>query len=228
MDFPALEDNLQRVRDRIARAQESAGVAGPVTVLAVTKGHSADAIRATLRAGLTDIGENRVQEAVAKAESVGDVSVRWHLIGHLQSNKAKFVPGTFGMVQSVDSVKLVHALDRALARTGADLDVLLQINSSAEPQKSGCDPCAAGEIADAIEQSTHMTLQGVMTMAPLSDDERIVGRAFSLTREVRDELAASRQLPILSMGMSGDYELAIKEGANLVRLGTVLFGERPR
>lgn len=229
MVFPVLAGNLARVREDIARVQMAEGVRGDVRIVAVTKGHPLEAVRAALAAGLADVGENRVQEALEKQQAAADVSVTWHLIGHLQTNKAKFVPGRFAWVHSIDSVKVAQALARAVQSGvgGSPLAVLLQVNVAGEAQKSGCDAAQAGDVAPAIAELPELRLQGLMTMAPFTNDEGVQRRAFAGLRELRDRLGtAGLSLPELSMGMSGDYRAAVAEGATMLRLGTVLFGER--
>jgi pyridoxal phosphate enzyme (YggS family) len=231
MTFGPLKENLARVREEIADIQAAEGINGAVRIIAVTKGHPADAIPAAQAAGLEDVGENRVQEALGKQETLGDLSVRWHLIGHLQSNKAKLVPGNFSVVHSVDSVKLAQALSAAHRRRGEGREqaVLVQVNVSGEGQKSGCSPDAVEEVAHAVAQMPELRLQGLMTMAPFTDDEAVQRKVFGGLRGVRDRLGAGGlTLPELSMGMSGDFRAAVAEGATMIRLGTVLFGERQR
>lgn len=231
MSFAALADNLERVREEIARVQVSEGLNGRVTIVGITKGHPADAITAAYQAGLTDIGENRVQEALRKWEALSDLPVRWHLVGHLQSNKARFVPGRFSMVHSVDTLKVATALAKLIRRRpGTEpLRVLLQVNVSGEFQKSGCSPAEAPELAHRISELPEFKLEGLMTLAPLTDDEHVSRKVFSALRRLRDEISdGGLALPELSMGMSSDYRVAVAEGATLLRLGTVLFGERPK
>ncbi|MBI4420411.1 MAG: YggS family pyridoxal phosphate-dependent enzyme [Gemmatimonadetes bacterium] len=235
MPFAALADNLARVRAEIARVQAGEGWRHDVRVVAVTKGHPVEAMHAAYRVGLRDIGENRVQEGLEKREAAGAVPVRWHLIGHLQTNKAKHVPGVFALVHSVDSWRVAEAL-AAAARTAAErggetepskLAVLLQVNVAGEGQKSGCGPGEAPELAARIAALPELALQGLMTMAPLTDDERVQRRVFGDLRQLRERISSSGlPLPELSMGMSGDYAAAVAEGATMLRLGTVLFGER--
>ncbi len=229
MGFAVLPGNLARVREEIARVQAREGLRGTVRIVAVTKGHPVNAVRAALEAGVPDVGESRVQEALAKQEALTGLPVVWHLVGHVQTNKAKHVAGRFAMVHSVDSLRVADALARAVDRAGAPvLGVLLQVNVSAEAQKSGCAPPAAAEIAGHIAAQPQLRLGGLMTIAPLTDDEGTQRAVFGRLRELRDRLAgAGRALPELSMGMSGDYRAAVAEGATMVRLGTVLFGERP-
>lgn len=232
MNFDALPGNLVRVRDEIGRIRAREGLEGEgeVRIVAVTKGHPPAAVRAACSAGLTDVGENRVQEAVHKQDVLQDVPVRWHLIGHLQTNKARLLPRRFVLLHSLDSVRVAEALDCALERQGGaqPFPVLLQVNVGREPQKSGCDPADADAIVDRVVTLGRLRLDGLMTMAPFTDDEGVQRRTFAALRQLRDRLgsAAGIRLPELSMGMSGDYPAAVAEGATIVRLGTVLFGER--
>jgi pyridoxal phosphate enzyme (YggS family) len=226
MTFGAVADNLARVRDDIARVQAAAGLRQAVTIVAVTKGHPADAAEAACAAGLPDVGENRVQEALAKMALV-QAPVRWHLIGHLQTNKAKSVPGKFVMVHSIDSLRVADAVGRAATKMGVEVPVLLQVNVAGEEQKSGCAPEEAAELVERVAGVQGIGVEGLMTMAPFTDDERVQRTAFAALRQVRETLATpQRPLAHLSMGMSGDYRAAVAEGATMVRLGTVLFGER--
>lgn len=233
MDFAAVRENLARARDVIAQVQAAEGLKQAVRVVGVTKGHRVTAIRAAVEAGLGDIGESRVQEAIGKWNEVRGAPVRWHLIGHLQTNKAKFVPGLFDVVHSVDSPKVLAALDLA-ARRHAEaseetdrLRVLVQVNLAEEEQKSGCSVEKASELAHRAAEFPTVVLDGLMTMAPFTDDERVQRNIFASLRRLRDRLEGEGlTLPELSMGMSGDYRAAVAEGATMVRLGTVLFGER--
>lgn len=227
MAFEGLPERLAQVRSEIARRQAAGGWTHPVTIVAVTKGFGADAVTAALAAGLPDVGENRVQEALDKMAAVPDAAVRWHLIGHLQRNKAKFVPGRFALVHSVDGAELAGELDRRAAALGVSVPVLLQVNVADETQKSGCTPEAAPGLAREIGRLGAVRLEGLMTMAPFTDDVAIQRRTFRALRELRDRLQKEELwLPTLSMGMSGDYATAVEEGATVIRLGTALFGPR--
>jgi len=232
MDFTVLPQNLTRVREKIASIQTREGLRDDVDVVAVTKGHSGAAVAAARAAGLLDVGENRVQEALAKQDSLGDLDLRWHLIGHLQTNKTKLVAGRFSLVHSIDSVRVAESLQRSMERLGDGLDpieVLVQVNVAQEPQKTGCEPSAVPEIACKVEELPRLRLQGLMTMAPYTDNEIEQRKVFAGLRGLRDGLAVGgMDVPELSMGMSGDYESAVAEGATILRLGTVLFGERPK
>jgi pyridoxal phosphate enzyme (YggS family) len=230
MSFAALPERLAQVRAEIARCQAAGGWTHAVTIVAVTKGFGPDAVTAALAAGLSDIGENRVQEALEKMDRVagggGAPGARWHLIGHLQRNKAKLVPGRFALVHSVDSLELAAELNR---RAGEPLHVLLQVNVAREPQKSGCAPDVAPALARQIAGLGQLKLEGLMTLAPLTDDEDVQRRTFRSLRALRDTIKEEGLwLPTLSMGMSADYATAVAEGATVIRLGTVLFGPRER
>jgi len=228
MTFATLADNVARVREAIAAVQAVEGISGDVRIVAVTKGHPPDAVRAALRAGLADVGENRVQEALAKQAEVAEAA-RWHLIGHLQTNKAKSVAGRFAMVHSVDSVRVAEALAAAAASHGVRVPVLVQVNVAREAQKSGCAPDEAAALVERAGALAGLDLVGLMTMAPFTSDEAGQRRVFGSLRRLRDALRApGRALPELSMGMSGDFRAAVAEGATVLRLGTVLFGERPQ
>ncbi|PYO94435.1 MAG: YggS family pyridoxal phosphate-dependent enzyme [Gemmatimonadetes bacterium] len=224
MSFAALPGRLAQVRAVVARL-----AAHPVTIVAVTKGFGTDAVRAALDAGIADIGENRVQEAVKKQEELGagsrEPGIRWHLIGHLQRNKAKLVPGRFALVHSLDSLELAQELDR---RSTAPQRVLLQVNVAGEEQKSGCTPAEAPAVVRQIAALPQLRLEGLMTLAPFTDDEAVQRRTFRDLRVLRDRMKEEDGvwLQTLSMGMSGDYASAVAEGATVIRLGTALFGPR--
>jgi pyridoxal phosphate enzyme (YggS family) len=228
MEFPDLPLRLAQVREAIARHQQVAGWSHPVRVVAVTKGHGPEAVRAAVAAGLEDVGENRVQEGLGKQEAVGEVPVTWHLIGTLQRNKARQAVGRFALIHSVDRPDLAAELDRR-AESGARQRVLLQVNCSDEPQKGGVEPEGLPALLEATAALPRLEVVGLMTMSALTDDQAEQRRAFRRLRDLRDRCERSgHRLPELSMGMSGDYPTAVEEGATMVRLGTILFGERAR
>jgi PLP dependent protein len=222
----SLAGHLQAIRETIARSAERAGRdSNEIVLVAVTKGFAVERIREALAAGLRILGENRVQEALPKIDEIGPAGVEWHLIGHLQTNKVKFIEGRFRMVQSLDSVGLVQALDR---RIESPLDVLVEVNVAQEPQKTGVMPTDLGALAAAVNAAHHLRLRGLMTVAPMADDPESVRPVFAQLRALRD--ATSQQLglalPVLSMGMTHDYAIAVEEGATMLRLGRALFGPR--
>jgi pyridoxal phosphate enzyme (YggS family) len=198
-----------------------------VTLLPVTKTHPAAAVDYAARHGLAAVGENRVQEAVDK-QAQTTAAVRWELIGHLQSNKARLAVTHFGRIQSVDSEKLINVLDRAAGELGRKLPVLLQVNAGNDPAKFGAEPADAPRLLDLALARPHLQVDGLMTIAPLSDDPAVARRTFANLRAIRDQLAARTGAPLreLSMGMSGDLEAAIAEGSTLVRVGSALYGAR--
>jgi PLP dependent protein len=226
MDFPGLSARLAVVRETVARHQAAGGWRHPVRIVGVTKTHGPEAVRAALASGLRDVGENRVQEALQKQEALGDVQVEWHLIGTLQRNKARHVVGRFGVIHSLDRIDLATELNRRLAGGGRQR-VLVQVNCSAEPQKGGVLPEELPALLNDLALLDRLEVLGLMTMSAFTEDQAEQRRAFRLLRELRDAGERSgHRLPELSMGMSGDYPLAVEEGATMIRLGTVLFGER--
>lgn len=216
---------IQRVRDRmIAAAQRSGRDPHRITLIVVTKGVTTDRIREAVAAGATVFGENRVQEAVQKIEAI-EGARRWDLIGHLQRNKVKQVVGVFDMIHSVDSLDLVRELDRQAGRAGVRQKVLIQVNTSREPSKHGVLPEGVEALVRETAALPHLTLEGLMTIPPQSDEPED-SRFFY--RSLRQRADAFRQTGLsvreLSMGMSNDYEVAIEEGATLIRVGTAIFG----
>ena len=225
MPFPDLAERLAETRARIAAAA-ARGNGQQVTLVAVTKTHGVDAVRAVEALGVTDVGENRVQEALPKMDEAGP-GLRWHLIGHLQRNKARAVD-RFALVHSIDSIRLAEAVASVGRERGQPVPVLLQVNVSGEATKGGFEPGelegAAGQVA-ALEG---LQVRGVMTMAPFEAPEAVLRATFGGARAALETVrgAGVPDARELSMGMSGDYEIAVEEGATIVRLGTVLFGAR--
>jgi len=226
MPFPELPDRLRDVREKIDLAARRGGHGQTVTIVAVTKTHGADAVQAAWDAGLRDVGENRIQEATPKIDATS-VPVRWHLIGHLQRNKAKAV-ARFHLLHSLDSGRLADAIHEIGIAEGRPIDALVQVNVVGEDTKGGFDRAFWASEAERLRGLSGVRVRGVMTMAPLDADESVLRTVFSGARDARDVLcAAGHQATELSMGMSNDYEIAVEEGATLVRLGTILFGARP-
>ena len=229
METDVLAARVAEVRERIERAKERAGRTDPVTLVAVTKTHPPEVVRAAIAAGVADVGENRVQEMEEKVAEVGRGAVRWHLIGHLQRNKAAKALPLFDLLHSLDSLRLAEALSAAAAKAGATVRALAQVNASGEETKGGFEPEELVDALGRIALLPGIEVAGLMTMAPFTDDEGAIRRAFRRTRELAED--AGRQLPgfrarHLSMGMSNDYEIAVEEGATLVRVGSSIFGER--
>jgi PLP dependent protein len=226
MASPDLARRLAAVRATIDASLDRAGLRHSVTIVAVTKTHPAQAVRDALAAGLLDVGENRVQEALEKQALLPGVEARWHLIGSMQRNKARLAAGHFALIHSVDRADLAGEIARRTA-PGARQQVLLQVNCSNEPQKGGVEPALLPKLVDDVLALPSLELRGLMTMAAFDAAEPELRRTFGLLRRLRDEgEQRGVKLPELSMGMSGDYPIAVEEGATLVRLGTILFGER--
>jgi len=228
MSFPDLASRLAAVRAEIARRRAAGGWSHDVTIVAVTKGFGIDAVRAAHAAGLADVGENRVQEALGKMAEWPDAPVAWHLVGHLQRNKAKQAVGRFALIHSVDDSALALELEKRAATADSPVRCLVQVNVAREPQKSGCLPEEAKGLARRVASLPHLRLGGLMTIAPLTTDEAVLRGVFRGLRELRDQMRGDGvEAPDLSMGMSGDLGLAVEEGATIVRIGTALFGDRP-
>jgi hypothetical protein len=216
------------VEERLARALERSGRSGEVTLVAVTKGHPVEAVRAAAEAGIRDCGENRAAELARKRAELGS-PVRWHLIGHLQRNKVRAALGQFDLIQSVDSVRLAAELSQEAERAGQDVEALIQVNASGEDTKGGFEVDSALEAIAEVAVMPRLHVRGLMTMAPFTEDEAVLRRTFRRTRALFD--VCGRDVPgfdarDLSMGMSNDFDMAVEEGSTMVRLGTVLFGER--
>ena len=225
MPFPDLPDRLAEVRTTIDEAVERGGHGQTVTVVAVTKTYGPDAPLAAWEAGIRDVGENKVQEALGKMPNVG-VPLRWHLIGHLQRNKVKQIDA-FDLIHSMDSSRLADALAAYGQGRGRPVEVWAQLNVSGEDTKGGYQPSMFEQEADRLRGMPGIVVRGVMTMAPFDATEPTLRSVFAGARRCAEMLrAAGHPATELSMGMSGDYEVAVEEGATLVRLGTVLFGAR--
>jgi PLP dependent protein len=225
-------ENLARIRERVAAAAYRAGRrSDEVTLIGVSKTHPAEAIRAAYGAGLRDFGENRVQEWEGKRLALADLEAQWHLIGHLQSNKAARAASVFHCVDSVDDFSLAQRLDRSRGQVGGmgKLRVLLEVRVAEEETKSGVKMDELPSLAEKVATLPALRLSGLMCVPPFLEDAEQVRPYFRRLRELRDRLASQlgQALPVLSMGMSHDFEVAIEEGATEVRVGTALFGQRP-
>lgn len=217
-----IAENLAKIRAAVP--------ADAVAIVAVTKTQSPENVREAFQAGLSVMGENRVQEADGKIAALSDLPLEWHLVGHLQSNKVKQAVAMFSLIHSVDSLRLAQEIDRCAERAGKRQDILLQVNVAGESTKSGIDPEQAGELAAAIDALPHLRLCGLMTIAPFYDDPEQARPVFREMRRIFESLKSLVHHPEwfrwLSMGMTHDYRVAVQEGANMIRIGTGLFGER--
>jgi PLP dependent protein len=227
----ALVRNLSSVRSRLDAAARRAG-RDPTTVrlIAVSKTFSADAVRAAAAAGQVDFGENKVQEGLQKIGETADIQIRWHLIGHLQSNKAKKAATAFHCIHSIDSVELLKKIDAAAADGGAAPEILVQVDLAGETTKFGAAADEARRIVDATQTLRNARMIGLMLIPPWNEDQEQTRPWFVRLRELRDQWLAEgvsgTSLAQLSMGMSHDFEAAIEEGATMVRVGTAIFGKR--
>lgn len=225
MPFPDFATRLADVQHRIADARSRGGHGQSVRVIAVTKTHGPDAVTTAYVAGITDVGENKVQEAQDKMALVA-APVRWHLIGHLQRNKVKFT-APFALLHGVDSRRLAEAIDEFARKRGAVADVLMQVNVSGEASKGGLPPAEWEAEAAHWRTLPGLAVRGVMTMAPFGAPEATLRAVFGGARDARDKLRqAGHPAEELSMGMTEDFPVAVEEGATMVRLGTALFGAR--
>jgi len=226
----SVAQNISLIRERIAVACRRAGrQPDEVTLVAVTKTVLAPMIREALAAGITTIGENRVQEASGKFAEI-DEAAAWHLVGHLQTNKVKKALSIFSVIQSVDSSRLAEEIQRHAELSGRFVEVYLEVNTSGESSKFGIEPKHAVELARRISQLSNLRLNGLMTIGALTPDRERLRGCFWLLRQLRDEINATHlqnvKLQTLSMGMTDDFEMAIEEGSTMVRIGRAIFGER--
>jgi pyridoxal phosphate enzyme (YggS family) len=227
-----LAARLTAVRERIAAAANASGrEPDEVRLIAISKTHPASVIRTLIELGAGDLGENRVQEAEEKIAEIGRDRARWHLVGHLQANKARRAVNLFEVIHSLDSLDLAQRLDRLCAEEGREkLPVLIQVDLGHEETKSGIDESELSDLVEDLKSLTHLELIGLMTLPPFYDDTEQSRPFFRRLRELRDELgsrgAFGNRKGELSMGMTHDFEIAIQEGATMVRIGTAIFGER--
>lgn len=226
-----IADNIAVVRDRMARAARRCGRdPAEVALVAVSKTHPADMVRQALEAGVDTVGENYIQEARDKIAALADCSISWHFIGHLQSNKARYAVDLFDLIHGVDSLKLAREIDKQAAKVGKRQPVLIQVNISGEATKSGTTEAAALALVREAGRLEHLQVRGLMTMPPFFDQPERARPYFAALRRLRDRIRAEAIAGVnvaeLSMGMTGDFEVAIEEGATLVRIGTAIFGPR--
>lgn len=225
-----IPDNIAAIRQRIlAAASRARRAPESIRLMAVSKTVSPEHIRQAIAAGITLFGENYVQEAREKIPAVGH-EVQWHMIGHLQTNKAKYVVNLFDWIHSVDRLELAQELDRRAGQNNRTLNVLIEVNVSGEESKSGAEPSKVLELVRQISVLPNLSVQGLMTMPPYSDNPEISRPCFIALRKLRDEIASAAipgiSMNELSMGMTDDFEVAIEEGATIIRVGRAIFGER--
>lgn len=224
-----IESALLKVREKIDAAMIASGRVDKVTLIGVTKNHPVEAVEEAARLGITVVGENRVQEAKQKIETYEGAPIEWHLIGHLQMNKVKQAVPLFSLIHSVDSLKLLKEINRIAEREGKVQDVLLQVNIAREESKSGMSLEDFPEICDYAKSLPYVRVLGMMCMAPYAEDPEEVRPIFRLAYALYDDMKRYfpiEQIKYLSMGMSHDFEVALQEGANMIRVGTSIFGER--
>ena len=225
MPFPGIGERVNEVRERISDAVRRGGHGQTVQIVAVTKTYEPESASAVWEAGIALVGENRVQEALDKMDRV-DVPVQWHLIGHLQRNKVKHLD-RFAMFQALDSERLAGAIGERFEAEGRRMPVLVQVNTSGEETKGGFSPDELRLVAPRFAAMRGLDIRGTMTMAPYEASEKVLRETFARCRDAAGVLReAGFEARELSMGMSGDFEIAVEEGATMVRLGTILFGER--
>lgn len=224
--FPEIAENIKEIRERVGNAVTKYRSADEqVRIMAVTKTVAPEKINFAVENGFTLLGENRVQEYLSKKDSY-DPRAEVHFIGHLQTNKVKYIIGEVTMIQSVDSLKLAAEIDRLAKKNGKVMDVLLEVNIGGELTKSGVDADGLTRLAESAAELENVRIRGLMAIPPIGADESVFGRMHELFLSLGERGIPNTSMDILSMGMSGDYELAIKHGSNLVRIGTKLFGAR--
>ncbi len=222
--------NLVEIQEKISSAKVRSGNNQKITLVAVTKTHPIIVVKTAVSLGLNHIGENRVQEAEEKFSGVVfEPGVVKRMIGHLQTNKARKAVQIFDSVDGVDSLKLAKKISALAKESSKTIEILLEINTSSEEQKFGFNPTCSDELLESIE-TEGLLVKGLMTVGPLTNKENMIRGAFTNLRKLKDEInrqiSPSRKLSVLSMGMTGDYEIAIEEGSNMIRVGTALFGRR--
>lgn len=230
MKFEYLKENLQTVRDNIREACLNCNKnPDDITLIAVTKTYEADVMNASLEYGVTDIGENKVQEITRKYDDVKP-GVRWHLIGHLQTNKVKYIIDKVHLIHSVDSLKLAEEISKRAGNAGLEIQILVQINVAGEESKFGTDRATALDLVEHIAKLPNIRIMGLMNIAPFDVEPETLRPNFREMKEIFDEIAKMTydniEMKYLSMGMSNDYKVAIEEGANMIRIGTSIYGKR--
>ena len=226
----SIHENLTQVQNRVAAAAERAGRdPEAVRIVAVSKTKSVSLILEAIDAGIAEIGENQLQEAKTKFDQI-DRPLKWHFVGHLQTNKVKGALQIFDLIHSVDSLRLLNVISRRSARLNCQTDVLIQVNTSGESSKYGVQPEQALTFIESALDYSHVRIKGLMTIGPFTSDVNTVRSSFALLRRIQEQVKAQRfqgvDMAYLSMGMTQDFEVAVEEGANVIRIGTAIFGER--
>lgn len=226
-----IQENLSKIQEKIEIHARKAGMnPEQITLIGVTKTFDVETVRNTFLAGIQNIGESKVQEALPKIENLGDLQVNWHFIGHLQTNKVKHVVGKFSLIQSVDSLKLAKEIDKIAAKNGLIQPVLIEVNASGEVSKFGLDPEDIDQFMETAMQLQNIKIKGFMTIGAFTEDENEIRLSFIRLRNIFEKYQhlkeSNLEIEILSMGMTDDFHLAIEEGSNMIRIGRGLFGPR--
>ncbi|MFQ6617238.1 MAG: YggS family pyridoxal phosphate-dependent enzyme [Fidelibacterota bacterium] len=226
----SISDNVEIVRERIEKAALRSGRdPEDIKIVAISKTFGTELIREVLDCGIKDIGENRVQEAEAKYNELGNIAC-WHLVGHLQTNKVNKALRVFNFIQSLDSIKLAKKISRRLEVLNKDVTLLFQVNTSEEDTKFGTAVSEVDRFIDELVQLDNLKIEGLMTIAPFTDDESLIRHSFISLREIFERLSSIKlknfNMKYLSMGMTDDFEIAVEEGSNILRIGRAIFGER--
>lgn len=226
-----IASSLEKISQKISEAAKRSGRSrADITLIAVSKTVTADVAQEAIDAGATNLGESRIQEARRKFDIIGGEKICWHMIGPLQTNKAKYVPGLFNLVHSIDRAELIHELSRRAESAGTVVDCLIQVNVSGETQKSGCTPSDAANLLKIASKARGVKIKGLMTIPPFSDNPEDSRPVYNKLLKLRDDLnnigIENISLSVISAGMTNDYEVAIEEGATMVRVGTGIFGAR--
>lgn len=225
-----IENNVENVRRRIEKAAEKSGRSEEdILLVAVSKMQSLEKIYQAYQAGIDCFGENKVQDLLHKV-SESNFELKWHMVGHLQSNKINKVIGNIEMIESIDSLQLLEKLNKAGQERGISSNVLLQVNTSGEETKFGFEPEEVFGVCEKVENLSQVKIQGLMTIGPFTDELQLIVKSFRFLKELSEKIKNARsdkiEMKYLSMGMTGDFEIAIEEGSNLVRIGTAIFGPR--
>ena len=228
MSFESIKDNYSRLKRNIKESCDRAGRdPEKIRLIAVSKTFPASDIDALYKLGHKDFGENKVQELSEKNEQLTRDDIYWHLIGHLQTNKVKYIIDYISLIHSVDSIKLADEIQRRASNSSKMIDILVQVNTSGEESKFGVEPDAAGKLCNEIRKLENIRLKGLMTIGKFTDDENEIRQNFRVLKNLYDDLRqVNNQFEFLSMGMTSDYTIAIEEGSNMLRVGSAIFGER--